>query len=625
MAELGLSRIGFEELGELRQSHDLLLLVARDKGQPLVLNPHSGVGGAPDGARPGNPTAYTTILVPVVVEGRAQHLIEVWVDPGFVPDQHYRMVQMLVVLAGAASTFVRMRKIRTLAGQQELWTQIESFSRQIHSSLDPIEVSYTVANEGRRLIGCDRLSVVQRGGRKARVEAISGAEVVERRSNLVRLLASLGDKVLDFNERLFFAGVPDDAMPPVLRDALDGYLEESGCKTLVVQPVRDPREKDEVKPCRSALVMECFETGPDPKLLTERLDILGKHAATALYNADEYRRIPLPWLWKPIAMVQKGLGGKARAITAGVIVGVVVLLAVLIFVPYPLKMDAKGQLLPEARSWIYAPMNGHVDDFLIDPNEDVADHEPLIRMYDQELASKLRNLSKEIEAADQEIQAYNARLDTAAKDERERAMINIEIKKQQSIRGIKLDELNHLRAITGSDEARPGWFFVKSPMNGTVLNADFKENLRGKFVRPSDPLLRVGNQQGPWEIELKVPQKHVGQILAAFSRPNAPKELDVDLLLLSDPTKIYRGKLAKHKIAGEAAVRREEGDETEPVVLALVRIEGDDIPADELLPRKQLLTGTEVHAKVRCGNRAMGYSLFYGAWEFFFEKVVFFF
>ena len=56
-----------------------------------------------------------------------------------------------------------------------------------------------------------------------------------------------------------------------------------------------------------------------------------------------------------------------------------------------------------------------------------------------------------------------------------------------------------------------------------------------------------------------------------------------------------------------------------------MRIEGDDIPADDRVPRGLLLTGTEVHAKVRCGNRRMGYSLFYGVWEFFYEKVVFFF
>jgi len=49
-------------------------------------------------------------------------------------------------------------------------------------------------------------------------------------------------------------------------------------------------------------------------------------------------------------------------------------------------------------------------------------------------------------------------------------------------------------------------------------------------------------------------------------------------------------------------------------------------PAKSLAEHKNLLlTGTEVVAKVRCGDHAMGYSLFYGVWEFIYEKVVFFF
>ena len=70
---------------------------------------------------------------------------------------------------------------------------------------------------------------------------------------------------------------------------------------------------------------------------------------------------------------------------------------------------------------------------------------------------------------------------------------------------------------------------------------------------------------------------------------------------------------------------RDDNNESEPVVIATVRIEGPDIPAADRLPRELLLTGTEVHAKVRCGNHRMGYSLFYGVWEFLYEKVIFFF
>jgi len=97
--------------------------------------------------------------------------------------------------------------------------------------------------------------------------------------------------------------------------------------------------------------------------------------------------------------------------------------------------------------------------------------------------------------------------------------------------------------------------------------------------------------------------------------------------VLSAPTRTFKGKLARDKIGGQAEPRRDNNNETEPVVVAYVRIEGDDIrPEDSLASEKYLLvTGTEVHAKVRCGQHQLGYSLFYGVWEFFYEKVVFFF
>ena len=55
-------------------------------------------------------------------------------------------------------------------GQQQLWVQLEGFARDCHASLNPIEVAYRVANDGRRLIDCDRVSVGIRYGRRVTVE-----------------------------------------------------------------------------------------------------------------------------------------------------------------------------------------------------------------------------------------------------------------------------------------------------------------------------------------------------------------------------------------------------------------------------------------------------------------------
>src|SRR5262249_30608406 len=156
-----------------------------------------------------------------------------------------------------------------------------------------------------------------------------------------------------------------------------------------------------------------------------------------------------------------------------------------------------------------------------------------------------------------------------------------------------------------------GYFTVTAPIKGTILSWDFRETLGDRSVKPSEPLIRIGNKEKDWELELKIPQKHIGQVLKAFAGKGPNDELDVDLLPLNAPTQIFKGKLRRDKIAGEAVPNKDDANESEPVVLASVRIEGPGIAKDEQLPRDLLLTETEVHAKIRCGNHAMGYSLFY--------------
>src|SRR4051812_32511928 len=58
----------------------------------------------------------------------------------------------------------------------------DEFADQIHASLDPTEIALLVANEGRRLTGTDRLSVGLRRGKRLKVEAVSGTDLVEPQS-----------------------------------------------------------------------------------------------------------------------------------------------------------------------------------------------------------------------------------------------------------------------------------------------------------------------------------------------------------------------------------------------------------------------------------------------------------
>lgn len=622
--QINMRQIGIDASDNHRQRHAELLRQVVNKGQPQIMHPQSGVEGGGENSA-GNPTDYVLLIVPILIEKQVHGLVEIFQDPGRNPHALQGYLQFLKVVVDLAAGYIRNSKLRQMSGQQQLWTQLEAFARVVHTSLNPTEVAYQVANEGNRLTGSDRLSVAQRHGRKTVVEAISGADVVEKRSNLVQLQRALFDSVIEWRERLVYSGTRDDTLPPAVLKALDGYLAESNSKLLVVLPIRDDREKDSPRPPRSALMMECFEPNQAAEQMVSRLEVVGKHSAPALYNALEHRRIPMRFIWMPIAKVQEGLGGKARAIIYSVLAALAVFSVAMVVVPYPLKMDAKGQLLPEKREWLFTPIEGHVERFLVEPNMDVAKDQYLVEMHGLELAQKLTDLQGKINTTEAEIKTFKAQINAAPPGSNDRQRILAEIfSKEKSLQALN-SLLERYRQRVNAEQLAPGHFYLKSPIDGTILNYDFKETLSGRFVKSSDQLLRIGDKNGPWEIELKIPQKHIGQVLQAFDPKNPKKELEVDLLLSSDPTRVFKGRLSRDKIAGEALPNRDDNNESEPVVIATVRIEGNDIPSADRLPRGLLLTGTEVHAKVRCGNRAMGYSLFYGVWEFFYEKVVFFF
>jgi hypothetical protein len=556
-----------------------------------------------------------------------------------------------------------------MAGQQQLWTQLEAFSRQVHGSLNPVEVAYLVANEGRRLIECDRVSVGVRRGRKVTIDAISGADVVEKRSNLVLLMRKLTDRVIKWGEKLVFTGTKDDALPPKVLEALDAYLAESASKLLVVQPLKDEREGESKRPARAALVMECFDPPPEPQQLIARLEVVARHATSSLYNAVEHRRIPMRFVWMPLAALQDGVGGKAKAITFAVVAGLSLLVAAMIVVPYPLKMESNGQLVPQVRRVVYSPVSGRIIKFDTYPGETLEQQRKLATLYDHDLDEKIRAILTDMDNARREAGAADqaSKLTTSSPD---RLAQEGKATQQRAIERAKAEQLAQLVAQTNADPENPGYYFLKAPrftpeeasrvtrQEWTVLSSDFKSELTDRVVKPSEPILRVGAKDGHWEIELKIPQKHVGQILHAFERikkendkieeenkrideenvrrkeknqelrarkPLLPEVLDVDFLLRTDPTRKFKGRLSRDKIAGEAQPNKDDNNESEPVVIAYVRIDEGDIDPDYQLPPELLVANTEVRAKVRCGNHAMGYSLFYGVWEFLYENVVFFF
>jgi hypothetical protein len=622
--QINAQQVGLDRSEEGRRAHDELIRAAAFKAQPLDVPPRSSAGPTnSDMPAPGNPTDYFIILVPILVDKQVAGLLEIWQDPRLNPNALRNQKQFMIQVAALATVYTRNHRLRQMVGQEKLWTQLEAFTRQIHATLNPTEVSYLVANESRRLVECDRISVGLRHGKKAKVEAISGADTVEKRSNLVQLMRTLFQRVLEWGEKLIYTGVKDDSLPPDVLDALDNYLAESNSKLLVLVPLKDDRESESKKPARSAILMECFDPSSTPDQLVSRLEVVGRHATSALYNAVEHRRIPFRFIWMPLAKVQEGLGGKARAITYSIIAGVALLIAALIFVPYPLKMKAKGNMLPFEKQFVFSPQEARVDKIVVDPNEVVQFGQHLVFMRSSDVEMKITEMTGKILADRHEIDTQTDLLNKAVQEKDKNSILR-ELHKAKESLGQHQKELNAYADRINADINDPGVFRLNCTMEkAKVLNYDFRDYI-GRTVKSSEPILRLGNVEGEWVIEIKLPQKYIGHVLEAFQKEKKDK-LDVSIIPLSTPTRKFQGILSRNDIGGEAIANPEDKNESEPVVKCWIRIEDPGIPQDERMPRDLLYADIEAEVKINCGYRPLGFSLFHGAWEWFYEKVVFFF
>jgi hypothetical protein len=370
----------------------------------------------------------------------------------------------------------------------------------------------------------------------------------------------------------------------------------------------------------------------------------------------------------------------------------VLLLLFMIFCPFPLKMESPGNLQPTDRAWVFSPNEGIVISIKpgLKSGSEVTKGQELFEMFDLKLAKDIRDLQAEIAGLQARINPGLAK-NGDDKNFDANAATEARIKKDMTI-----VQLNKLRDRYNADLSRPGYFKIVAPKKGIILsNDDFRNDLVGKGVRPTDPLLQIGftNRDHPkrqdWEVKLKIPQKHIGQVLHAFESLPPGAELDVDLLVMSkaeDGT--FRAKLRKDKIAAQAKPEKDDNNEAEAVVMAWARVEARyslnekvladlrkdglpealsarldvlkdrvfegadsflreigrvltpderksyeglivdhacraDIPLDKQIPSVLLLSGSEVHTRIRCGNAPIGYALFYGVYEFLYEKVIF--
>lgn len=597
------------------QPHDALLGCMIQASQPQIIPPGATVDGVP-GA--GNPTGFSLIIAPLSVDKQVVGLVEILMDPTRRAATQKSTLRFVSDLCDLAGQYLKNRQMRQMMSQQRLWNQLEGFTHTIHTSLDLRETAYAVANDGKRLVGCDRLSVAMKIGGRSVVEAISGQEVVEQRANLVRELTRLCKVVTKSGEDLVYTG-STEGFPPDIRDALEVYVDESGSKAVVITLLHKP----EADPSKEKVPFGCLvaEQIGDELALTDthaRTEVVARHASTALWNARDHDRIFLRPLLKAIGTPTRFFRGRTLAKIVAVLMALVMLILALTFVPWQLTIEGRGSLLPEARRQTYAPVQGIVVDVPVEHGQFVKKGTLLARIESLDLQKERTRLEAERLASLTQMTNLESQVRRTQRDED-----RISLRGQQKEAEIKAQSAKEQIQIIDEEFETMS---VRAPHDGIVTTWEVKKNLLGRPVEVGQELVSIASTEGEWVLEVDIPDNDMAPVLDAQSRLDArikagtakkDEALPAYFVSATDPEHRYHGFV--RRIASKA-----ETVEGKHIVKVTVGF-SDAVRKDFLNParNRELRPGAEVRARVQCGDARLAYVLLRDVIQVVHETVLF--
>jgi len=574
----------------------------------------------------GNPTRFLLVMAPLQSPKETVGLIEVFQRPDSAPDAQRGYLKFVEHMAKLISDWIKGHTLQEVSNRQELWQQSDQFARLVHDNLDLRDTAFTIANEGRRLIDCDRVSVAIMKHGKAKVIAISGQDSIENRSNTVQALNTLATRVVMSGEPLWYDGSTED-LPPQLEEAIEDYVDISHGRTVTVLPIRQPERKlegdvlaqrNETNEARirrnviGALIIEQIETQLNRPTLEGRTDLVYEHACRALSNSIDHSHILFMPVWKFLDRCLWMFRGSALPRTLSILTLVAAAIGAMFLVPLDFDLQGNGKLKASIERQVFAHTDGEIEQVLVDHGDTVSQDQPLVVMKNAELDHQIEMTRGQLSQG--QTQAYelkrllndNTRLTDADR-----------IRYDQDVKQAEQEVLNRAKELEILEKRKKDLQRL-SPIQGIVTTWDVKKVLNARPVVTGQVLMNIADPEGPWEIEILMPEKRMRYLdhgFATESKKDADgKEyLDVEVILRTAPEKKYYGKLYRDGIGQRAELDAEDG--------AVVKLRCQ--PNDETLLEITRRPGVQVMADVKCGKRSVAFVCFYEVIEWIRANVLF--
>jgi len=572
----------FKRGDETAPHAEVISAAASERGIRLVLPDTSAADGSTV-----NPTDAMLALVPLTGEDITPRVLELLAPPAADAEQRARWHEVLRSFGEVADGYYRRQELSRLRQSTTQAARLDHFAREVHASINPRRVAMAVANEGRLVLGCDRLTVAD--GTSGRVLAVSGldsfsvrSDVVSRLKRLARAVASGPGRFSARSSDGFAARTGDD----VLSTAWERYRQVSPTEELAAVAVPSPEKS---KRPVAVLIAERFgiEDRAATSISPERLDVLVPHTSLAFSNCREAGNGPAV---RFVRTLSRALSLGRLPATLLAVACIVALAGAMIFIKVDHTVRSRGELTPTLSRNIFAPRDAIIREVAVQYGSDVAQGEVLVQLDSPELELERQRISGELQSSLERLASVRA-LRAAGTSGSERA---VEAGRLAAEEAELVEKITGLREQSAILESELEGLRVTGPIAGTVLTWDLDDLRPGRPVARGQRLMTVASPQSEWELELHVPDDRVGDILRAASREQEP--LSIRYLLATEPQTTYDAVLR------DIALSSEPYEDEPSAVLMTAALVGAERPP--------LRPGATVVARIDCGREPLWYVWF---------------
>ncbi|WP_158261077.1 MULTISPECIES: efflux RND transporter periplasmic adaptor subunit [Pirellulaceae] len=551
---------------------------------------------------PGSQTVqpkYDIVAVPLQVAGEAWGVMALYQPANLAKSVRQTYLRITHAFAEVAQHYQQQALLRDFQQHQYDWKRQLDFASLVHTDLSYDKTAYRIANEARNCLEADRVAVLSARGSKCRIEAISGVDKPHRRSNTVQKLEKLASAVVGSKQTLLYTGETEN-LPPQIEEALLEYLEETPSKVLAIVPLQVSNpidDDDEKKPLRAsepvgAIAIESIEQLNGHELL-HRAEPIIQHATTALGNARAYRQLPFASVLIPLRNGLATIGWYRLPTTLKVVIPLLVIIAALFLIPMDFSIEVHGQLVPAVERNVFAPSDGYVEEIFVKHGQPVEKAAPLMQLRSNEFNLQRAEIVGQLQTAQAELDAILVK-----RSQGMRRDPRAENRTPESFENLSADQLKLTKQIENLIQRRDllqkreDELKLLSPINGQVLDWEVEQVLAARPVSRGELLMKVADIDGPWVLDLELPDKRTYHVVNAQNQSKEP--LAVRFQLVNEPGKTYRGELK----SAASIVDLDENSE-EPFVPLEAEIDKSEIP--------HLRHGLSVVGRIECGQRSVAY------------------